>query len=534
MQVEAGYLVRVAAERYPERTALVEVERGISLSFSSLNQRANRLGSGLLALGLRRGDRVGVVGYNCMELLESWFGLEKHGLVRAVLHSHFPMSMHARCLQPIGARGLIFTADFAEVVESHLDQIPDVECLVCVGPRKKTPRFAHHYEDVIAAGTDAEPRLQVDENDACTVQFTSGTTGLPKPWVKTYRCWLTLIQQHLYINDRISREPVNRDDVNLHLGAIQHGTGVNTLYPYIFHGCKSVLVGDRTFDPEKVLSVMNLHQVTGVLIPAPKLREIMARLAAPGTKCPGLKRLIVPTGGPDSVDAVRRLWGDCISRGYGSTETGTVTHLLMDDYLDGLAAGKHRRCTSSIGRPMTPLVEVRIVGTDLEPVPTNEVGEIVVRSAMSDGYYWKRPDLMKAAFLPGNWFRTGDLGYRDSDGYFYYIDRKSDCIATAQGLVYPHIVENAIAKHPAVERVAAIGVPGSQAESVKACVRLKEGHGPEATVRDELLLLCRRELLANEVPSSIDFVVDLPLVAGGLKVRRSEVRRRQLERDNRE
>jgi acyl-CoA synthetase (AMP-forming)/AMP-acid ligase II len=131
MQVEAGALVRQTAERFGDRTALTSQAR--TLSFADLNAAANRVGSAVLELGARRGDRVGVLAYNTPEVVEAWFGFEKHNLVRAVLHSHFPMDAHVASLNHIQASTLIFDTRFAEQVDAARGELTSVRHLVAVG-----------------------------------------------------------------------------------------------------------------------------------------------------------------------------------------------------------------------------------------------------------------------------------------------------------------------------------------------------------------------------------------------------------------
>jgi acyl-CoA synthetase (AMP-forming)/AMP-acid ligase II len=183
MQVEAGALVRQTAERYGDRGALTS--RARSMSFAELNLAANRVGSALLQLRARRGDRVGVLAYNTPEVVEAWFGFEKHNLVRAVLHSHFPVDAHVASLNHIEASTLIFDTRFTEQLDTVRGQLTSVQHLAAIGP--DTPDWATPFADLEAGGDPEDPYLDVDEDAPCFLQLTSGTTGQPKAWVKTYR-----------------------------------------------------------------------------------------------------------------------------------------------------------------------------------------------------------------------------------------------------------------------------------------------------------------------------------------------------------
>src|SRR5215218_8338793 len=153
MQVEAGALVRQTAERFGDRTALTAQAR--SLSFTDLNSAANRVGSALLELGARRGDRVGVLAYNTPEVVEAWLGFEKHNLVRAVLHSHFPMDAHVASLNHIQASTLIFDTRFTEQLDAVRGELTSVRHLVAVGP--DTPDWATAFTDLEDGGDPEDP-----------------------------------------------------------------------------------------------------------------------------------------------------------------------------------------------------------------------------------------------------------------------------------------------------------------------------------------------------------------------------------------
>ena len=194
MRVEAGALVRMTAARFGARPALTSA--GGSMSFTELNQAANQVGSALHDLGVQRGDRVGVLAYNTPEVVTAWLGFEKHNLVRAVLHSHFTMDAHVASLNHIEASAMVFDTRFTDQVEASRSQLTTVRHFVAIGP--DTPPWAQPFAELQAAGRPDDPYLDVDEDAPCFLQLTSGTTGHPKAWVKTYRSWAAVIDHNLH------------------------------------------------------------------------------------------------------------------------------------------------------------------------------------------------------------------------------------------------------------------------------------------------------------------------------------------------
>ena len=181
--------------------------------------------------------------------------------------------------------------------------------------------------------------------------------------------------------------------------------------------------------------------------------------------------------------------------------------------------------SKSVGRPGSPFLEVAVVdeqGTRLSP---GQVGEIVVRSAMSLGEYWGMPERTAQSFFPGDWFRPYDVGYLDQDGFLYYSDRAGDRITTAQGTVYPHLVEEAILGHNAVFLCGVVGLGEPGNEEVVVGVQLKEGVTPSDQLAEEILVETAR-LLEHERPVRAIFVSELPTVLGGAKVQRQALRER--------
>ena len=518
MHVEAGVLVRMAAQQFGPRPALTAGSR--TLTFAQLNEVSNRVGSALTDLGVQRGDRVGVLAYNTPEVVETWFGCEKHNLVRVVLHTHFAMDSHVWSLNQVEASALIFDTRFAEDVDRNRAELKTVRHFVGIGP--DCPDWATPFAQLESGGDPADPFLDVDEDVPCFLQLTSGTTGHPKAWVKTYRSWQAVINHNLHHFDTFGGgiPPIGADDVNLHFHPVQWASGFQTLYPYYVRGARTVLLDDQVFDPGALLEVIAAEQVTGVFMPGPLLTPVLDEVEARGGFAHRLRRMVVFFGNPDQLDRTTTLLGPVWAHGFGSTEQGAITTRLLPHEVE-----EHRDRIKSVGRSGSPFLEVAVVdeeGTRLRP---GQVGEIVVRSAMSIGEYWGLPERNAESFFPGDWFRPYDVGYLDEDGFLYYSDRAGDRIMTARGTVYPHLVEEAILGHGAVFMcgVVGLGEPGDQ--EVVVGVQLKDGYASSDDLAAQILDRAAR-LAEHERPARAVFVAELPTVLGGAKVQRSALRDR--------
>jgi acyl-CoA synthetase (AMP-forming)/AMP-acid ligase II len=524
MKVEAGLLSRLAAESFGGDAAVAC--NGRTLSFNELNEAGCRLGSGLLAAGLERGDRVGVLGYNCPELAETWLGLEKHNLVRAVLHTHIDVDAHVWSMNHIEAKALIFDTRATHLIDAHRDELRIVRLLVAVGP--DPPDWAVPFDRLLAEGSPEEPFLDVDEDSPCFLQLTSGTTGDPKPWVKTYRSWRAVVDHNLHHLDTFGPDvpSVGPDDVNLHFHPLQWASGFQTFYPYLLRGARTLLLDDESFDPGPVLETIVSEGVTGTLIPGPLLSQLLDAVAA-RNGCPHrLRRMMVFFAAPELLTRMTELLGPVWAHGYGSSEQGAAATRLLPHDLD---ANPER--IRSVGRGGSPFFEVAIrdpaSGRRLGP---GEVGEIAVRSAMSIGYYWGEEQATQAAFFDGDWFRPRDVGYLDEDGFLYYADRAGDAITLADTVVYPHHLEAEITCHPAVSNCGVVGLSGADAVEVVAAVQLMAPDGGCGELEAELLARC--SAAGHRPPDRVLFVDQLPTVLGGAKVKRTALREQLLARVN--
>ena len=519
MRIEAGGHFTFAAAKFGDREAIRKDAE--TRTFARLREGANRSGSALAALGLAQGDRVGVLSHNRVEVVELWLGLERFNFVRVVLHSHFDMATHVRTLNDVGAKALIFDVRFAAEVQAHRASLHSVEHFVCMGGG--APDWVIRYDDLLSKGRREDPHLDVDEEAPCFIQLTSGTTGVPKPWTVSHRAWRAIIATNVEHLDTFgSRIPgIGPDDVNLHFHALQWATGFQTLMPYLLRGARTLLVDDAAFNPKQIADIIIDQQVTGTLVPGPMLPPIIDAIEARGAAKLNMRRMVIFFATPELLDRAAAVFGHAWCHGFGSTEQGAPTTRLT---AEEAKFSRHR--LESVGRNASPFFEMAIMDERGRRLAAGEVGEIVVRSAMSVGTYWDLKDKTEEAFFPGGWFRPNDIGYIDGDGFLYYLDRAKDRILTASGVVYPHVVEAAVLRHQAVANCGVVGLgdPGSQ--SVVAAVVVKDHEAKSSATAAAILEIAARGLPAHARPERVVLVDELPTVLGGAKVQREVLQKR--------
>ena len=517
MQVEAGFLVRAAAQSFGSRVALTAGPR--NLTFTELNEVSNRVGSALVDLGVARGDRVGVLAYNTPEVVQTWFGCEKHNLVRVVLHSHFSMEDHVLSLNEVEATALVFDTRFSSDVELHKDELKTVRQFVGIGA--DCPDWATPFAQLESGGSAEDPYLDVDEDAPCFLQLTSGTTGHPKAWVKTYRSWQAVIDHNLHHFDTFGPgvPPVGPDDVNLHFHPIQWASGFQTLYPYYVRGARSVLLDDEIFHPGVLLDTIASEQVTGVLMPGPLLTPVLDEIEARGGFAHKLRRMVVFFSNPDQLDRTTRLLGPIWAHGFGSTEQGAITTRLLPHEVE-----ERRERIKSVGRSGSPFLEVAVVDEQGTRLGAGQVGEIVVRSAKSLGGYWAWPERNAQSFFPGDWFRPYDVGFLDEDGFLYYVGRRDTMIKSSGYRISPTEVEEVLFQTGKLRQAAVIGVPDEVlGQSIKAFLVAKNGEPLDC---EAVRTFCAEKVPRYMVPKHFEVLNELPKTSSG-KVDYPALRRRE-------
>ena len=502
-----GDITRRNAHRYPAKPAIVCGD--VTLTWSALDERANRIGSYLLGRGLVPGDRVAVLARNTLEWPEITYGLAKAGLVMVPLNVRSAADEVAYMLDDSGTRAAIVHVDHAEAFAKVVDGL---DVVIGIG----TDELGVDYEVALATGRDADPTPPtLDTADVMFFLYTSGTTGRPKAVVQEHRrMWAQVLDTSIVTEARHS-------DVFLALTPFFTAGGVVRTLTWLYLG-QTMVIHPR-FDPDAALDAIERHRITSTtFIPTMLQRTLQAIEAGNASDLSSLRRVSygsAPSAPGLPFEAMERL-GCELQQRYGLTEVGGQITILSPADHEAMRAGK-AHLVGSAGKE-TPMAEVRIVGDDGEPLPSGEVGEIVIRSDAVARGYWNRPEATAEMFRPsGVW--SGDIGYLDDEGYLYVVGRKTDMIISGGFNVYPAELERVISEHEGVDLVAVVGVPDAEWGETPVAVVVAKAGVDAIALEAELRARCREQLAGYKQPRAFDFRAELPLGPAG-KILKRELR----------
>lgn len=476
---------------------------------AEFNKHTNQIANALVAAGLKAGDRVAHVGKNTDSYFELVFGAIKAGVILVPIVWRLAPPEVAYIVQDSGAKVLFVGPEFIDLARQVADDTPGLQAVIAMeGGNPEWPEFIRWRD----AQPDIDPRLEGKPGDAFLQLYTSGTTGRPKGAMLTHDNFLAMRR----LQDSSEAEWLHwfDDDIGLvampngHIGGT--GFGIWVLY----YGIKAVIT--REFDPSQVLDMIE-HEGVNKFFMVPAALQFVVRL--PRARQVDYSRLRTISYGASPIP--HALLVECMdvfkcgfAQMYGLTETtGTVVALGPEDH-----TVEETPRMRSAGKAL-PGVEIAILDDNGKPVPVGEIGEIAIKSPSNMLGYYNLPEATATAMPGDNWFKSGDAGYMDEDGYLYVHDRMKDMIISGGENIYPAEVENALCSHPAVGEAAVIGIPSPKwGEEVKAVVALRPGHN---VTDEELIGFVRTRIAAFKAPKSIDFIELLPRNASGKILRRT-------------
>ncbi|WP_300452281.1 class I adenylate-forming enzyme family protein [Accumulibacter sp.] len=426
-----------SAYRPDEIAVVFERER---LTWREFETRVSRCVRLLRSLGVCQGDRVATVLANCRELLEVYWAVPAIGAVLVPLSPLLMANGLASLLRDSGAVCLFTQRSMAALVDQVRGELPGLPADRVLMVDGQTAEYADYAALLETCPDGRLDGVSVNQDDLFNIMYTSGTTGLPKGIMHSH------FVRSIYCTLFASAWRMTPESVVLHTGAIVFNGAFVTLMPCFYLGARYIL--QRQFDAEEAIEIIARERVTHtMLVPA----QIIAILNAPNFSPQKLASLemILSLGAPlhqERKDQLNRLLPHRFYELYGLTE-GFWTILDKTQSL---------RKAGSVGAPPC-FFEMRIVRDDGSDAPPGEIGEIVGRGPSLMLGYYGQADLTAQAIRDG-WLFTGDLGYVDSEGYLYLVDRKKDMIDSGGVKIYPKDIEEVAARHPAVREVAVFGV----------------------------------------------------------------------------
>lgn len=506
-----GHQLAIQAARRPQAVALAYGPR--ATTYAQLYDRACRLAQALSVLGVGRGDRVASLMHNGEACFEALFATALLGALHVPLNFRLVAREIGQQLEASRPRVLLAGREFAQTLQTlrasatfpaHVRWVDD-------DPLPSAEADAESYEPWLGAHAAVEPMAAVPADAPQMLLHSSGTTGLPKGVIFTHATALASSMAKI-IDFRLTP-----DDVTVVFGPLFHaGPLMDLALPLLLRGGRVVIGASRRFDPRRLLQTVASERGTVIPIYPTMLRRLVAEPVDPDLDLSCLRLII--TGGeacpvPIIQQVHRRFPAVDFVNNYGSTEGGPITTFLEP------ALSRERM--GSVGKEAFG-VEVRIVDEQGRRLAAGEIGALEVRSPFVCPGYWNRPEAT-AAQLRDGWWHTGDLAWRDEDGFLWISGRSTDMIKSGTERIYPVEVEQAIASLPGVKEVGVIGVPDETwGETVVAFV---VSDTPGALTADPVVAHCRTQLASYKKPRHVVFVDVLPRGTTG-KVAKNLLRQR--------
>ena len=519
MQIDFSNVSENLAKTFGDAECMVNVERGRRYSFVEFHRLTNRIVNMMRdRLELRRGDFWLCVLNNDSLSLLSFFTAFKGEACACYTNATDTLEIQRNQITLVGPK-VVFTE--VELLPTHYLLFKEFGLtVVTMDPAGEDYPDVLHFWDLLEGVSEENPHVLSDDREDCLVmRFTGGTTGAPKGVMYSIDNWMGGKDLHYTMADPVRSRSVRV----LHFGMLSHASGV-VLFPSMFKGGCNVTMNDRsmqtwctTVEQEKITDSMMVPAMLYALLAAPEALE--ADLSSLQTIYYGASPM-----SPTRLKELRERFGNIFVQLYGSSEhIGATTVMSKAEHLPD-ASGSESHLASA-GR-VTPGVELLIAGKDGNPVPDGQEGEIWMRSRAICMGYLKNPEKTEAEFCNGFW-KSGDMGRIDENGFLYVLDRVKDTIVCNDRNVYPNIVEAAIMVHPSVMIAAVVGVPDPGCgEAVHAEIVLRSGEDIDL---DELRALLSERLAANDRPVSMNIALELPLSPVG-KVLRRMVRKACRER----
>ncbi|MFT4562783.1 MAG: fatty-acyl-CoA synthase [Gammaproteobacteria bacterium] len=519
-----GQALEDAVAAWGSREALVACHQNIRWTYADLNAAVDNMARGLLALGFEPGDSIGIWSPNNVEWVVTQFATAKAGIILVNINPAYRIGELEYALNKVECKGLVLaeqfkSSNYVEMLSKLAPELseckpgalsstklPHLKCVACISDN--VHQGMYRFDEVAAFGSDehtqrlAAIKTTLQPDDPINVQFTSGTTGMPKGATLSH---FNVVNNGYFVgramrfteSDRLCSPVPLYHCFGMVMGVLTCVTNGSTM-----------VFPDEAFDPASVLSAIAAEKCTALHgVPTMFIAELDH--AEFGNYDLSSLRTGIMAGAPCPVEVMKRVFDEMNMRevtiAYGMTETSPVSFQSgTDDPMD--------KRVSTVGR-IHPHVEVKIVNEDGQIVPRGEKGELCTRGYSVMRGYWNDDEKTAESIDPAGWMYTGDLAIIDDEGFCNIVGRVKDMIIRGGENVYPREIEEYLYRHPQVQDVAVFGVPDKKfGEQVAAWIKLREGESPS---EDDIRNYCREQIAHYKVPAYIRFVDEFPMTVTG-------------------
>ena len=505
MKMLIGDLLKNSAEVHPDKPAIISGE--LTASYKELSDAANKIANAILAQELKKNSNLGILSTNQFDYPAIYFGAARSGKVLAHLSSRFTNEELLQVINKTDISLIFVHIDLLEKLLSIRDLVPQLSNIIVFGHYQPIRGNVSSLSDFVADISSNEPDVIIKQTDAFSITFTGGTTGFPKGVVVNHA-------SRIIGSIRAEREfDINVNDINCCSTPLFHIAGLFVWFQTCIKvGCTCILL--PAWNPEEFIDLVENSGVTGAFLVPTQINSILSH---PDFSRERLKnwRYCSHGGAPTSSAQLKRMlkqlpdvnWEEQ----YGQSEAGNLT---VRPKLFTL------KKAASVGRAFSDL-ELAIIDRNEVRLPTGKSGEVVTKGVHTMMYYYNDPDQTAEVFTSDGWLKTGDIGYLDSEGFLFLVDRSKDMIISGGENIYPTEIENALYSHRDVYECAVFGIPDDHwGELPAAHIILKEG---KIITERELEEHCISKISRHKRPRLIKFVKFLPKTAVG-KIQKNIIR----------
>ncbi|XP_067860524.1 medium-chain acyl-CoA ligase ACSF2, mitochondrial [Heptranchias perlo] len=533
-----GQCFEETVNKYPDKEAMVFLRDGIRRTFGQLKQEADQMAAGLLAVGLEKGDRLGMWGPNIYEWVLIQFATAQAGIILVNVNPAYQASEVQFALKKVGCKALVCSTEFKtqkyydilKQICPELDKgipgdlksksLPDLKTIIMIGSK---PPGTYSFKEVFEAASSSHHeqllnlRRKISPDDPINIQFTSGTTGSPKGATLTHH---NIVNNSRFIGYRMGyswRDPRICVPVPLY-----HCFGcVGASLMMVMYGC-FVVYSSPSFEGQAALEAIQRERCT-ILYGTPTMYIDMLSQKDFSTFDISTLEGVIVAGSPCPIQVAKQIKNAMkvteLVGAYGTTENSPVT-------FQGFPMDEITRKIETVGF-ISSHVEAKIVDSQTaEILPVNTAGELWIRGYCVMLGYWNDPEKTKESITPEGWYITGDIATLDEYGYCRIVGRSADVIIRGGENIYPAELEAFLHKHPKVHEVQVIGVHDyKMGEEVCACVKVWDGM--ECTA-EELKTYCKGRISHFKIPRYFEFVNDFPMTVSG-KIQKFKLRKKMEE-----